>query len=196
MNQKKKGRPRTFDAEQVLQRAAMLFARKGFSATSLDELSEATGLVRPSLYNAFGDKLSLYRKVLAYHLRETHAILGRELCSAADLRVELERMFDAMIDFCRTGGGWLTPCTAPAEADNHPEIAEDVRIMLAAFDQLLQARFAKARKGELRNHVSPAMAAEIAQSVLHSIALRTRAGVEEAELRALGQAAVTVLVDR
>lgn len=192
--EKKRGRPRTFDADQVLQRATLLFARKGFSATSLDELSQATGLVRPSLYNAFGDKLSLYRKALAYQLAKAHAILARELNGQADLKTELLQTFDAMTDFSQSEGGWLTLCTAPAEAVNHPEIAEDLRIMLAAFGQILETRFEKARKGELRAHVTPSMSAELAQAVLHSIALRARAGVEEAELRALGRAGVALLV--
>lgn len=195
--EKRKGRPRAFDAEQVLRRAAVLFARKGFTATSLDELSEATGLVRPSLYNAFGDKLSLYRQAMAYHLRETHEILGRTLNGAANIGTELGRLFEAMIAFTLGEGGTLTLCTTPAEAVNHPELAEDLRIMLAAFDQLLEARFeSAAMRGELRAHVTPGMAAHMTQAVLHSLALRARAGESEEDLRALGRAGVALVAHR
>src|SRR3546814_8382790 len=76
--QKIRGRPRKFNDDHVLRRAASLFQRQGYTATSLDELSEITGLARPSLYNAFGDKLSLYRKALAFSLSEIHALARSE----------------------------------------------------------------------------------------------------------------------
>lgn len=192
--QKIKGRPRKFDADQVVQRAAALFAQKGFAATSLDDLSEATGLARPSLYNAFGDKLSLYRQSLAYHLRETHGILRRELRGAEDIRTELARFFDAMLAFYGSGSGCLTLCTAPAEALNHPEIAEDMRVMLAAIGQLLEARFERAAEaGQLRSHVTPTIAAQATQALLHSLALQARAGRDEATLREVCYTAVALL---
>src|SRR3546814_3753209 len=77
--QKIRGRPRKFNDDHVLRRAASLFQRQGYTATSLDELSEITGLARPSLYNAFGDMLSLYRKALAFSLSEIHALARSEL---------------------------------------------------------------------------------------------------------------------
>src|SRR3546814_757226 len=59
--QKIRGRPRKFNDDHVLRRAASLFQRQCYTASSLDELSEITGFTRPILSNAFGDTLSLYR---------------------------------------------------------------------------------------------------------------------------------------
>lgn len=192
--QKKKGRPRAFDADDVLGKAAALFARKGFAATSLDELSQATGLVRPSLYNAFGDKLSLYRHTLAYHLRKTHEILRDTLGGPADVRSALKHMFDAMADYFGKGGGSLALSTAPAEALDHPEIAEDLRTLMLSVGQLLQTRCEQAAMaGQLRAGITPRMAAEITQAVLHSMALRSRAGAAAAELWELGRAGVAAV---
>src|SRR3546814_3334736 len=84
--QKIRGRLRKFNDDHVLRRAASLFQRQGYTATSLDELSEITGLARPSLYNAFGDKLSLYRKALAFSLSEIHALARSELRNFADIQ--------------------------------------------------------------------------------------------------------------
>src|SRR5271154_5098478 len=56
---------RRFDREDVLDRAALVFWRDGFQATSIQDLEAATGLGRGSLYNAFGDKASLFRAVLS-----------------------------------------------------------------------------------------------------------------------------------
>src|SRR5271165_2455891 len=57
---RRRGRPRAFEPETTLTRAMDVFWQDGFAATSLDDLSAATGLNRPSLYGAFGDKRALY----------------------------------------------------------------------------------------------------------------------------------------
>ena len=57
-------RPREFDEAAALEAATQRFWRYGYEATSVRDLSEATGLTLASLYNAFGDKRSLYRRVL------------------------------------------------------------------------------------------------------------------------------------
>jgi TetR/AcrR family transcriptional repressor of nem operon len=64
-------RPREFNEETVLAAARDAFWARGFEATSTRELVRATGLSQPSLYNAFGDKRSLFRAALAYYLDET-----------------------------------------------------------------------------------------------------------------------------
>ncbi len=55
-------RPRTFDEAEVIERARRAFAETGFAGTSLDDLLEATGLARQSLYNAFGGKKELFMR--------------------------------------------------------------------------------------------------------------------------------------
>ena len=55
-------RPRMFDEADVVDRARRTFAESGFAGTSLDDLLEATGLARQSLYNAFGGKKELFMR--------------------------------------------------------------------------------------------------------------------------------------
>lgn len=57
-------RPREFDEHVVVQKAAELFAKQGFNATSLDDLVKSTGLKRGSIYKAFGSKLKLFHLAL------------------------------------------------------------------------------------------------------------------------------------
>jgi TetR/AcrR family transcriptional repressor of nem operon len=58
------GRPKDFVTDEVLDRAAELFWRSGYSATSIPDLETATGLGRGSLYNTFGDKEGLFLAAL------------------------------------------------------------------------------------------------------------------------------------
>ena len=58
-------RPREFDEATVLAQARTLFASLGYNGTSIDDLVKATGLLRGSLYKAFGSKQSLFERVLA-----------------------------------------------------------------------------------------------------------------------------------
>ena len=63
-------RPRSFDPDEALDLARDVFWQKGFQGASLDDITAATGLNKPSLYAAFGDKNALFLKVLdRYHAR-------------------------------------------------------------------------------------------------------------------------------
>ncbi|MEN3290565.1 MAG: hypothetical protein V7634_4865, partial [Bradyrhizobium sp.] len=59
------GRPREFDVEKALDAALGVFWRKGYEGASYADLTEATGVERPALYSAFGNKEALFRRVLA-----------------------------------------------------------------------------------------------------------------------------------
>lgn len=66
------GRPRTFSEPDVVASASAVFARRGFAATSVDDLVRATGVGRASLYGAFGSKDGLFQRCLS----EALAALG------------------------------------------------------------------------------------------------------------------------
>ena len=51
---------RQFDPDEVVDRAMEVFWTRGYESTSIDDLVEATGINRGSLYNAFGDKQGLF----------------------------------------------------------------------------------------------------------------------------------------
>ncbi|MBB3457071.1 TetR/AcrR family transcriptional repressor of nem operon [Rhizobium sp. BK313] len=61
-------RPREFDEEAVLLLAVERFWEHGYEATSIRDLAEVMGLTSASIYNAFGDKRSLYRRALDYYV--------------------------------------------------------------------------------------------------------------------------------
>jgi TetR/AcrR family transcriptional repressor of nem operon len=64
-------RPREFDEATVLEAAMHCFWAQGYEATSVRDLAAQMGITGASLYNAFGDKRSLYRRSLAYYLAQS-----------------------------------------------------------------------------------------------------------------------------
>ncbi len=58
------GRHREFDIDKALDAALSVFWQKGYEGTSLEDLSHVTGVARPGLYSAFGNKEALFRKAL------------------------------------------------------------------------------------------------------------------------------------
>src|SRR5271169_6282323 len=66
-------RPREFDETTVLEAAMNCFWAQGFEQTSVRDLAERMGITGASLYNAFGDKRSLYRQAFVHYLAQTCA---------------------------------------------------------------------------------------------------------------------------
>lgn len=73
------GRPREFDEAEVLAAAIDCFWERGYEATSIRELADRMGLTGASLYNAFGDKRTLYRRALNHYIETTFADRVRRL---------------------------------------------------------------------------------------------------------------------
>lgn len=193
----KRGRPRKFDKDTALDQAMLLFWQKGFSATSLDDLGNAMSMNRPSIYNAFGNKESIYRQSL-------HKFCGRldegiRLCLAEqdDLKAGLNKFFHEALDiYCATepGMGCLMICTAPAEALNDEKVKEDLHSLIKRVDKALETNISRAIKNsQLVADANPRLWATHIQATLHSIALRARAGESKVGLKKYAKFAVSQL---
>src|SRR5215471_13443197 len=90
---KRRGRPRAYQPEIALGKALDLFRKGGFAATSLDDLSAATGMNRPSLYGAFGDKRELYIKSYQRYRDDARAAMVDVFRTEMPIRKRLERIY-------------------------------------------------------------------------------------------------------
>src|SRR5271155_4139384 len=95
---KRRGRPRAYEPEVALGKALELFRRDGFAATSLDDLSAATGLNRPSLYGAFGDKRELYIKSYTRYRADARAAMIDIFRGELPIRERLQRIYSVALD--------------------------------------------------------------------------------------------------
>lgn len=96
------GRPRQFAPGDALQKAMTVFWRKGFEATSLDDLLAAMGLSKSSFYACFGSKQALYDEAIRAYAESFFESMGDMARSAADPMAAVQAILTAMAD---TEGG-------------------------------------------------------------------------------------------
>ncbi|MCG7626905.1 TetR/AcrR family transcriptional regulator [Epibacterium sp. MM17-32] len=181
-----RGRPRKFDERAVRQTIMETFWQKGYAATSLDDLSKATGLVRPSLYAAFGNKEEMFLRAMDDFVTRVQGDLRRQVPRDAAPEDALLAVFTAMLAIYQEDGasgarGCLVFSTAIAEAPMHPEIRTALLARIAQTDHQFRRLF---------DHLAPAApeasraaAADLAAATLHSLGLRVRAGSDIEGLR-------------
>ncbi|MCK1423873.1 TetR/AcrR family transcriptional regulator [Bradyrhizobium sp. 182] len=196
---RRRGRPRAYEPGVALGRALDLFRKQGFAATSLDDLSEATGMNRPSLYGAFGDKRELYIKSYQRYREEARASMAEIFRQEMPVRQRLERIFASALNIYLSGDtgprGCFTVVTAASEAVSDPEIRAMVLDGLTELDKAFASCFRRAKeKGELPDSAEPAVLAQVASATVHTIAIRSRAHVPRKELEAIVSGAIDVMV--
>ena len=195
---KRRGRPRAYQPEVALGKALDLFRQDGFAATSLDDLSAATGMNRPSLYGAFGDKRELYIKSYARYRADARAAMIDIFRDEMPIRQRLARIYQVALDIYLSGEagprGCFTVMTAASEAVADPDIRAMVVEGFSELDKAFAACFRLAKeKGELPPSADSAVLAQLASATIHTVAIRARAGVSRRELEAIVKGAIEVM---
>ncbi|MEM1054622.1 MAG: TetR/AcrR family transcriptional regulator [Bacteroidota bacterium] len=91
-------RPLSFDPDAALDAAMRTFWQQGFEGASIQDLTEATGLSRSSLYNTWGDKLGLYIAALDRYRRRDGAQAFLPLLRGGDPLDRIQAVFDALVE--------------------------------------------------------------------------------------------------
>ena len=127
----------------ALSRALDVFWKDGFAATSLDDLSAATGMNRPSLYGAFGDKRELYKKTYESYRNRARARMGETFAADMPLRPNAASHLRIALDMYLSGEdgprGCFTVMTATSEAVFDPDIRALVVSGLGEMDRFFCA---------------------------------------------------------
>jgi AcrR family transcriptional regulator len=87
-----RGRPRAFDREAALAQATRLFWRKGYTATSISDLTEVMKIGSPSLYAAFGSKEALYAEALRHYCERYDVLVWTNFGAAKTARGAVEAL--------------------------------------------------------------------------------------------------------
>src|ERR1700688_958751 len=130
-------RRRSFDPDEALDLARDVFWRKGFQGTSLDDITAATGLAKPSLYAAFGDKNALFLQVLDRYHQRIVANAERVLNEGPSARDAIECWLTGFVPFCsgvKGSRGCLSVNTSADGIFAH----KDVRTRVEGFNRKLE----------------------------------------------------------
>jgi AcrR family transcriptional regulator len=164
----------------------------GYAATSLDDLAAATGMNRPSLYGAFGDKRALYRQAIAAYRANARAKVAVAL-DQPRLRDALGRVLAIALASYLEGDTAPRGCfmigTAVTEAVLDADVRADLLAGLRELDTAFEARIRRAQgDGEVPADADPVALSRLVSATLYFLSVRARAGEPRAMLDATVQA--------
>ncbi len=191
------GRPRSFETGKALDAAMKVFWCKGYEGASLSDLTKAMGINRPSLYAAFGDKESLFRKVLdRYDNRYDSgpAAYVREALNQPTARAVVERLMEGAAELGTASSnprGCLFVQSALACGDKAEGIRNDLILRRDAGEKAVRLRLKRAQAdGDLAHDANPADLARYVVTVIQGIAVQAASGAARPELRRVIQTAL------
>ena len=190
---KKKGRPLSFDRQDALQKAMLLFWQHGYEATSHNDITAALCVKPSSVYSAFGDKKGLFLDAIGLYLSGPVTSDGiiDEAPSARAAACELLRV--AAIGF--TGKDTPPGCLLASSAISCSDSANDVRLELAAIRRAIEARLrakilASIEQQALPDDTDADSLAAMTMAVIQGMSTLARDGATRDKLLAVGHAAM------
>ena len=187
-------RPREFDVDEALDRATEVFWTRGYEATSVQDLVDALGVNRASLYATFGDKAQLFSAVIDRYRENVNAMITDALAPPARGAAAIRAWFMALIQMgTQPGGprgcllvGALNSCTTVPDP-LRDQVVAGVR---ASTDRVQEAL---ARDPEIGAREDVRALARFFAAEAHGLAVLARAGVRRQELEAAAEVALRVL---
>ncbi|MGW0083581.1 TetR/AcrR family transcriptional regulator [Streptomyces sp. NPDC003393] len=184
-----------FDVTTALDQVMRVFWQRGYADASLDALSSATGLGRGSLYGAFGGKDSLFRKSLdryagTYGAQYEHALASHPGEPVRAIEAFFEVVLARIADPSVPAG-----CLIAHSAAQAPVLSEENSSHVRA---LLDTQRARVRAALADSEAEPHVLDELTTYVVavnQSLAVLSRAGASEAELRAVVRLTCTTVAD-
>ena len=184
------GRTRQFDPDEALDRAVGVFWARGYEGATLDELTAAMGINRPSMYAAFGSKEQLFRKALDRYRAGPAGYVAAALAEPT-ARGAAEALLGGAVRLL-TGEGTPRGCLMVGGALACGADAEPVRAELAAAREravdAIRERFERAAtEGDLPKRTDSASLARYVATVMHGLAVQAAGGATGSELRAVAE---------
>lgn len=187
------GRPRGFDVNKALDAALEVFWRKGYEGASLPDLTKAMDINRPSLYAAFGNKESLFRKALDRYAEGPAAFVRKALQAPTALAVA-EKLLSGGIKLVtdpRHPAGCLAVHGALACGEESDCIRQELISRRAATQARLRQRFQRAiSEGDLPSSADAADLARFIMTLMHGMAVQAASGATRKQLRRVAETAM------
>jgi AcrR family transcriptional regulator len=187
-----KGRPRSFDRDDVLKRAMMLFWKHGYDATSVSLLTEAMGIGAPSLYGAFGDKRALFKEALDHYMTTYGSFTVRAFQDESDPRAAIERLLlgaAAMFTSADHPPGCMVITAATNCAPESAAVEKRLRTIRAGTVRTIEEKIAKGPR-KLPPSASARSLALFFAATLQGMSAQARDGASREDLEAVARTAL------
>jgi AcrR family transcriptional regulator len=188
-----RGRPREFDTEQALDAALNLFWRQGYEGTSLAALAEAMGVGAPSLYAAFGNKETLFEKVLDRYIQRPASYLHKAL-EEPIARAAAEKALRGAIDMAmdpRHAAGCLLVRGGVASGPAADSIRVELSRRRAGAEAAVRRRFERAvAEGDLSADADPAKLARFLMTIIWGMSVQAAGGASRSQLEEVAEVAL------
>jgi TetR/AcrR family transcriptional repressor of nem operon len=172
-----------------------VFWEKGFQGTSLDDVTAATGLAKPSLYAAFGDKNALFLKVLErYHARIV-ANAERIVNDGPSAREAVRRWLTGFVPFCsgvKGKRGCLSVNTAADGAAVQREVRKRIEDFNRKLEELLRNRL-RADRSQFTDGFDPESTAHTIMAIYLGLMVLAKDAPDAARVRATLDQAMRLL---
>lgn len=191
-------RPREFDQDEAVEKAMHAFWAHGYEATSLDDLCDAMGIGRSSLYHSFGSKRELLFAALdKYDEVNVKPYIQRALDRPGDVREAIGALFEIaierIIDNGDRRGCFLGNCAAELATDD-PEAAKRVAAGLARIETRIYRRLVAAQEdGEIAADKDVRALARFVTSSLQGLRIFGKAQANRAALKDIAKTALACL---
>jgi AcrR family transcriptional regulator len=194
-----RGRPRTFDEGWALEKATQVFRSKGYDGVTIDDLVAGMGVGRPSLYSVFGDKRTIFMRVLRAYAERKGALAAKALLSPEALRDSIAGFLRHAVESATEEGsapGCLIECVAPLVDD--AEVRQFLKDATAAGAALVERRFrAGISAGEIPSNFPVAARATQVTDLARGLTMRAQIGTpRKTLLKEAQEAAELVLLPR
>jgi AcrR family transcriptional regulator len=192
------GRPRGFDAGEALERALRVFWEKGYEGASMADLTAAMGINRPSLYAAFGNKESLFRKVLELYGKGPAAYVLKALEEPTAREVAEKLLFGAaeLLGNPDHPRGCLAIQSALACGDEAMPVKETLAALRCSLQEALQERFERAKAaGEFQAAFDAGRLARYILAVSQGMSVQASGGASGECLRGIAEQALKAWPD-
>ena len=180
-------RQREFDRDRVLDQAMRAFWRKGYEATSVQELVAATGINRASMYDTFGDKRGLFLAAIDHYLAQVNGRRLALLAAPGPAKQVLRHYFEELLAFsCGEGRrlGCLLTNSAIELAPHDRQLGEKLRATMARVEARFQEVIERGqRRGEIPATHEPRALARFLLNAVQGLRVLSRAEASEASLR-------------
>ncbi|MBO2449381.1 TetR/AcrR family transcriptional regulator [Actinomadura barringtoniae] len=191
------GRTREFDTDVVVAGAMEVFWRRGYEATSIQDLVEATGIGRGSLYAAFGSKDGLYEEALRRYAGQSTAGLIAQLDRDEPVREVLRDLLMGLVDDTLADPGRKGCLMTNTAVERLPRDAVAGRIVGGAFDTIAEAvtvTLRRARdKGELPQDADVTALADFIVATIQGLRVHGKTGADRRRLGSIVDVALQAL---